>query len=347
MRGPEAGDREGDAQWQGVKSDRQRPARRVWIYPAVLVGGWTAWAVAMSAFDAWGLYLSRWPMALTMVFGSFVAGSTPAGGGAVAYPVFTKLLQIPTSDAALFGLMIQAVGMNMAALFILTRGIRVNFRVIRWTLCGALPGVVLGLSFVDLPLNVPKLAFSSLLLVFAFTLYRSHWKRRHRPEDHLVAWTARDGIRFSLVGLVGGLVASQLGSGADMLCFMLMTLGYGLDERVAVPTSVVTMGAVSGVGFLFRLLLSESIGVVWEYWAVAAPVVAVGAPFGAWVASKVKGGVILVFVFVLVTVEVITTAILVPIDGPRAVMLLGVLGVAVVWFRRLRVLRSKHLSEDS
>lgn len=330
-----------------MSASRQSTARRFWIYPAVLAGLWLAWGAGMAMADAWGLYLTRWPMALTMVFGSFVAGSTPAGGGAVAYPVFTKLLAIPTSDAALFGLMIQAVGMNMAAIFILTRGIRVNLRVIRWTLLGAIPGVMLGLAFIELPLNVPKLAFSSLLLVFAVTLYRSHWKRRHRPESELVAWTRRDGVRFAVVGLAGGLLASQLGAGADMLCFVLMTLGYGLDERVAVPTSVVTMGVVSLVGFLFRLLLPQPIGVVWEYWAVAAPVVAIGAPFGAWVASKAKGGAILVFVFCLVTIEVITTAILVPVDTPRALMLLGVLLVSIVWFRRLRALRGRHLSEQA
>lgn len=317
------------------------------MYPVALLSLWAAWAAWMAVDGAWGLYLTRWPMALTMVFGSFVAGSTPAGGGAVAYPVFTKLLAIPTADAALFGLMIQAVGMNMAALFILTRGIRINVRVIGWTLLGAVPAVMAGLAFVELPQNVPRLAFSSLLLVFAVTLYRSHWKRRHRPESSVVAWTRRDGVRFALVGVVGGLAASQLGSGADMLCFMLMTLGYGLDERIAVPTSVVTMGAVSAVGFLFRLLLPQPIGVVWEYWAVAAPVVALGAPVGAWVASKVQGGAILVFVFVLVTVEVMTTAILVPIDLPRAIMLAVVFLASAVWFRRLRLLRSRHLSDGA
>lgn len=320
-------------------------SKRPWVYPSALAVLWAAWAVSMTLAESWGLYLTRWPMALTMVFGSFVAGSTPAGGGAVAYPVFTKVLAIPTGDAALFGLMIQTVGMNMAALFILTRGIRVNFRVIRWTLLGALPGVMLGLAFVELPQNVPRLAFSSLLLVFAVTLYRSHWKRRHRPEVRMVAWTRRDGGRFALVGLAGGLASSQLGSGADMLCFMVMTLGYGLDERIAVPTSVVLMGLVSAAAFAFRLLMPEPVGVVWEYWAVAAPVVAVGAPLGAWVASKVNGGAILAFVFVLITVEVVTTAILVPIDLPRALMLAGVLAGSMVWFRRLRVLRGKHLSE--
>ena len=308
-------------------------------FPWTLAVIWVVWIIAMTLCSAWALYQTRWPMALTMAFGSFVAGSTPAGGGAVAYPVFTKALAIPSEDAALFGLMIQAVGMNMAALFILTRGIRIDTRVFRSAILGSMPGVVIGLQWLSLPANVPKLVFSSMLLVFAITLYRSHWKRRHEPERGISGWTKSDGLRFAGAGLVGGLAASQLGSGADMLCFMVMTLGFGLNERVAVPTSVVIMGATSAVGFAFRMIQPEPIGVVWEYWAVAAPVVAVGAPVGAWVASKVKSDVILIGVFILIVAEVATTAILVPIDLPRGVMLVVVFALATWWFRRLRRLR--------
>ncbi|MGB6220495.1 sulfite exporter TauE/SafE family protein [Haloferula sp.] len=323
---------------------RLQIARRWLIYPLVLGLVWGVWAAAMTAGGWWSLFETRWPMALTMVFGSFVAGSTPAGGGAVAYPVFTKALAISSADAALFGLMIQAVGMSMAALFILTRGIRINSSVWRWSVLGAVPGVMIGLAFVGLPENVPRLTFSCLLLVFAVTLYRSHWKRKHRPEKEIAGWSRRDGIRFALTGLIGGGVASQLGSGADMLCFMVMTLGYGLDERIAVPTSVVIMATVSVCGFVFRLMLPQPIGEVWEYWAVSAPVVAVGAPLGAWVASRIHSNAILILVFLLIVAEVISTGLLVPVDGPRALVLLGVAAVATVWFRMLRRLRAKRLN---
>jgi uncharacterized membrane protein YfcA len=312
-------------------------------FPLVLGLVWGAWSAVMTAGGWWSLYETRWPMALTMVFGSFVAGSTPAGGGAVAYPVFTKLLAVPSADAALFGLMIQAVGMSMAALFIVTRRIEINIRVWRSSVLGAVPGVMVGLAWISLPENVPRLTFSGLLLVFAMTLYRSHWKRKHWPEGTIAHWSRRDALRFTLTGFVGGMVASQLGSGADMLCFMVMTLGYGLSERIAVPTSVVIMATVSVVGFLFRMILPQPIGVVWEYWAVAAPVVAVGAPLGAWVASRVHNDAILFLVFILVVAEVVSTSLLVPIDGPRLAVVAGVALVAAVWFRMLRRLRESRL----
>jgi len=321
-----------------VSAGRSRRA-----FPATLGTVWLVWLVAMSLAGAWGLYLTRWPMALTMVFGSFVAGSTPAGGGAVAFPVFTKLLEVGAREAALFGLMIQAVGMSMASLFIVTRGIAIDTRVWRWSLLGAAPGVMLGLALLRLPENLPRLGFSCLLLVFAITLYRSHWRRKHRPEPRIAGWGWRDGLRFAGVGVAGGLLASQLGSGADMLCFMVMTLGYGLDERVAVPTSVVLMGSVSVLGFGFRLLLAEPIGEVWEYWAVAAPVVAVGAPLGAWVASRASGDRILAFIFALVAIEVVSTALLIPIDAGRAAILVAVMVGAGLWFWRLRCLRRRRL----
>jgi uncharacterized membrane protein YfcA len=323
--------------------ERRQIARRWIIFPLVLGLLWGVWAAAMTAGGWWSLFEARWPMALTMVFGSFVAGSTPAGGGAVAYPVFTKVLAIPSADAALFGLMIQAVGMSMATLFILTRGIRINVPVWRSTVIGAVPGVMIGLAFVSLPPNVPRLTFSCLLLVFAVTLYRSHWKRKHRPENEIAGWSMRDGLRFTLTGFVGGVVASQLGSGVDMLCFMVMTIGYGLNERIAVPTSVVIMATVSVVGFMFRMILPQPIGVVWEYWAVAAPVVAVGAPLGAWVASRIHSNAILLFVFVLILAEVISTGLLVPINGPRLAVLIGVAVTATIWFRMLRRLRASRL----
>lgn len=322
--------------------------RRRWmVYPLVLGLFWGGWTAAMTAGDWWSLYQTRWPMALTMVFGSFVAGSTPAGGGAVAFPVFTKALSVPPADAALFGLMIQAVGMSMAALFILTRGIRINRAVWRWSVIGAIPGVFIGLAWIGLPENVPRLMFSCLLLVFAVTLYRSHWRRKHRPEDVIEDWSTSDGLRFLITGLAGGVVSSQLGSGADMLCFMVMTLGYGLNEKIAVPTSVVIMATVSVAGFLFRLLMPQPIGVVWEYWAVAAPVVAIGAPLGAWVASRIHNDAILLLVFLLVGAEAISTGLLIPIDGPRLVMIVAVALVATAWFRLLRRMRERRWSNHA
>ena len=54
---------------------------------------------------------------------SFVAGSTPHGGGAVAFPVLTKVFGVPAADARTFSLSIQAVGMGTAAVVIMLLGL--------------------------------------------------------------------------------------------------------------------------------------------------------------------------------------------------------------------------------
>jgi hypothetical protein len=47
----------------------------------------------------------HWQVSLTMIFGSLIAGATSEGGGAVAFPVFTKLLDINPTDAKNFHLL--------------------------------------------------------------------------------------------------------------------------------------------------------------------------------------------------------------------------------------------------
>ena len=48
-------------------------------------------------------------MSITMIFGSLVAGSTPVGGGAVAFPVMVLFIKLSAEDGRDFSLMIQSV----------------------------------------------------------------------------------------------------------------------------------------------------------------------------------------------------------------------------------------------
>ena len=56
-----------------------------------------------------------------MAVGSFIAGSTFLGGGAVAFPALTKFMHITPIDAKTFSLAIQSVGMSAASIYIITR----------------------------------------------------------------------------------------------------------------------------------------------------------------------------------------------------------------------------------
>ncbi|MGB5770859.1 MAG: sulfite exporter TauE/SafE family protein, partial [Crocosphaera sp.] len=88
------------------------------IIIAIALTTWILWLTLLGTKDAFSHLLNHWQIALTMLFGSMIAGGTSMGGGAVAFPVFTKLLHIPPHDAKIFSLAIQSVGMTAASLTI-------------------------------------------------------------------------------------------------------------------------------------------------------------------------------------------------------------------------------------
>jgi len=99
----------------------------------ILVGAavvWMFWLALMVAGDLWHLFADRWFMSVTMAFGSFIAGSTSGGGGAVAFPVMTLLFEIAPPVARDFSLLIQAVGMSAASFTIIALGIQVEWRAV-------------------------------------------------------------------------------------------------------------------------------------------------------------------------------------------------------------------------
>ncbi len=64
---------------------------------------------------------AHWYYPATMVVGAFVAGATPEGGGAVAFPVLNIFLSVDRVLARDFSLMVQSIGMTSASLLILSR----------------------------------------------------------------------------------------------------------------------------------------------------------------------------------------------------------------------------------
>ena len=112
-----------------------------WLLPAAYT---VSWFVYVTASDQWGRVGDAWRTSVTMLFGSFVAGSTPQGGGAVAFPVFTKILDITAPVARSFSLSIQATGMIMASATILIAGRKVDKRAIAIGTAGGLVGFLIG-----------------------------------------------------------------------------------------------------------------------------------------------------------------------------------------------------------
>ena len=60
---------------------------------------WIAWAVVFGPRYV-DVLTEQWEIALTMIFGSLVGGGTSEGGGAVGFPILTKVLGVPTPLAS-------------------------------------------------------------------------------------------------------------------------------------------------------------------------------------------------------------------------------------------------------
>ena len=86
-----------------------------WFATALVV--WVCLFYWMSSLD---FLVAHWHYPAIMVLGAFVAGLTPEGGGAVAFPVLSVFFNIDRVLARDFSLMIQSIGMTSASIFILT-----------------------------------------------------------------------------------------------------------------------------------------------------------------------------------------------------------------------------------
>ena len=327
-------------QWQ--------PGRiRYLLYPILLALFYLSWLTFMTVTGNWTLYHDHWPAALTMVLGSFVAGITAEGGGAVAFPIFTKVLHIAATDARTFSLMIQTFGMGMASIFIMSQRIPFLPRVVTFVSLGGVIGHIIGLFWLPLPSPYPKILFTLVTSIFGVALAISRWGLHWPPQIEFPVWKRQHQVLFVLLGVVGGLFAANVGSGIDVITFMVLTLAFGINEKVSTPTTVIIMGINSLVGFFLHAMVAQDIAQeTWRYWVVAVPVVVIGAPLGAFVGSKVSRDKIIIFLLALITLELVTTLWLVPFSRQTWLISAVVLVVCALWFIGMLVYRHVFLHNE-
>ncbi len=284
------------------------------IVLAIAISFWTAWLVILGYQEAFHHLISNWQIALTMLFGSIIAGGTSIGGGAVAFPVFTKLLHIPTHDAKAFSLAIQSVGMSAASLAICLTGIRVEWQVIRWGSLGGFLGIFIGLGYAPvLPPDVLKMSFTIMLSSFAMTLFALN-KDVRQCHLSVPTWSFLERGLFLLAGLLGGIMSGLVGNGIDIFIFSMMVLLFRISEKGATLTSVVLMAinAVAGLAlqvFVFNDFTEQVCG----YWLAAIPIVVVGAPLGAIFCSLLRRETIANILIYLIFIEMVTSVLLIPL----------------------------------
>ena len=105
------------------------------------------------------------------------------------------------------------------------------------------------------------------------------------------------------------------------------------------------MGLNSVVGFFLHGVISQDIGIAWSYWLVAVPIVILGAPLGAYVASKVNRDGIIKFLLFLITVELVTTIWLIPFSNTAIIITATVVLFATAWFAAMLRYRQQKFSQ--
>ncbi|CCQ11366.1 hypothetical protein PALB_22570 [Pseudoalteromonas luteoviolacea B = ATCC 29581] len=264
------------------------------------------WQGAMAAVTS---VFSQWQIALTMAFGSFVAGGTALGGGAVAFPVMTKILHIEPPTAKVFSLAIQSFGMTAASITILCRRIPIYQNVVWMALPMASIGVLLSLAYIapHAPRLLTKTIFSVLLLCFAITLTYRWWRKAHHLPSQV--HIKPQPLRFMVVAFFGGIASGLVGSGADIAVFALLVIAYHADVKRATATSVLIMAFTSIVGSVFNgAYLNVIDQEIQAYLLAAIPIVVIGAPFGAYVCARIKTGQLISFLLALIALEAGYTA---------------------------------------
>jgi len=175
-------------------------------------------------------YSQAWsmPSALVtpiMALGSFVAGSTFLGGGAVAFPGLTKIMAVDPSSAKTFSLAIQSVGMTSASLYICFSVKNIPWRFFALYLPGVIIGLLVSLGFLEKVVagNDLRIGFSLFVLIFMLIYLWAYTNKKAHYTD-LGKLSIVDKNLIFKAGLLGGIISGLLGSGADLVAFCLLAL---------------------------------------------------------------------------------------------------------------------------
>jgi len=269
-------------------------------WKAYVIAFLAVWLVIAFAFHYWTEISQHWPMSLVMIAGSLVAGSTPMGGGTVAFPILVLVFHQPPANARNFGLIIQALGMTSALLFLVGRKVPLPFRLLMGSTGGAAVGLLLGTFLIgpNLQSSLVKLLFSCLWMSFGLlTLARNTEICGLKGKPPLnVPSTEVMGLA---AGLVGGLLASMIGVGVEMCVYTVMVLVFRADLKIAIPTAVSAAALASVEGAALHLWIGDIDRQAVMNWLAAGPIVIFGAPAGTWLVSVLPRIRVLYFVSAL------------------------------------------------
>lgn len=302
---------------------------------------WITWSLVF-ADSYFGYLRDHWEVALTMIPGSLVGGGTSEGGGAVAFPVLTKLLAVPADQARVFTFAIQSVGMGCAALALLVARVPVEMRAIVWGTPPAIIGVVVSILVLGptVPLPIVRVVFTMIAASLGIALVAQLCQKGYLRNQMIPTWCRREKIIVACAGFLGGMFSGVAGIGVDFVFFILLVLLFRVCEKITTPTTVVLMAIISVVGFACHVLVTGQFsGQIVGFWIAAAPVVAVGAPLGAWICTKMSPLMVRSVLLGLLALELVSTVLLVPMTTTTvlaallSLMLMMIVSVAMIRYQ--------------
>jgi uncharacterized membrane protein YfcA len=312
----------------------------LWVWFLWLAVFYVVWAWLVFGKGQWPLAVAHWPIALAMALGSYVAGSTPMGGGTVGFPVLVLLFKMPATLGRDFSFAIQSIGMVSAAIFIISRRQPLAWSMLKGAMLGAVIGLPFGIFFFA-PI-IPELWIKLVFAIIWASFGVLHLYRLSEISSH-VGMTEFDERWDFRVGLLLGLFASATivsvtGVGIEMMLYAALVLLCRADLKIAIPSAVVLMGFTSAVGIGIKSLTTGLQPGVYGNWLAAAPVVPLGAPLGALVVNLVGRRPTLLFVAVLCVGQFIWTCSMERAAlGPFGLIAsVAAVGVCLCGFERLR-----------
>ena len=250
----------------------------------------------MSINNYWIPVFTWWPATLAMVLGSFVAGSTPLGGGVVAFPISVLVLQFTGGESRDVAVLIQSIGMNAAAFVLYTQKRHLlNQTFIFVFILFGFVGLLLGMTF-DVSDKLINLVYTILVFEFSiFYAYRNLIMNRIQiqtvdikkiietkddKKDVLqvsvkeieIETSVSDINNFVLwsgmiaCAIIGGFATSNVGTGSDIALYIFGLLCWNgivkpsrkLTESQLTASSIVVMGGMSVLTVIMRIVLSMS-----------------------------------------------------------------------------------------
>jgi uncharacterized membrane protein YfcA len=356
----------------GSSTTAGAPAFPVWrmFLPALFF--YPIWLSLMSAQDLWvTAYSDGWPMAITMVFGSLIAGSTPLGGGVLAFPVSVLVLKLSPKEGRALGCMIQSVGMTSASYLLLScKRHLLHAELITYSLLAGTWGIAIGF-WLQIPALMINVVFTTVVISFAIVY--AYLVEYVLPQAERLAGSSSEAgatptqtttphhviivrrVLLIIVLVFGGILTSQVGSGSDTASFIFTVLIWNavspahdhIDIQVATASSVIIMATHSIETAILILISGGSTPKVYNCLLCATPVVVLGAPLGALLLRPSMVKVLQIVFYLLAIIQFVCFAALVlktDLDawqGPIVGITLSLGGVIAHFYREKLPIKDK------